>query len=136
MKLSDFDYKVIKTEKVKATQNKYDYINLSWWQNFNDEYLNGYIINLAGGNIKEIHLVNDGYRYVILLGGDEVKNNVLTVRDNVTKEEVIKHTKYKNVDIITFTFTNALVPLRSEGYLYTILIPHGRVLTSSLSVFW
>ena len=32
---------------------------------------NGYIINLAGGNIKEIHLVNDGYRYVILLGGED-----------------------------------------------------------------
>ncbi len=33
--------------------------------------LNGYIINLSGGNIKEIHLVNDGYRYVILLGGED-----------------------------------------------------------------
>ena len=30
----------------------------------------------------------------------------------------------------------ALVPKWREGYLYTILIPRGRVLTPSLSVFW
>ena len=30
----------------------------------------------------------------------------------------------------------ALVPKWSEGYLYTILIPRGRVLMPSLSVFW
>ena len=44
------DYKQIKTEKIKPTQNKYDYINLSWWQSFNDEFLNGYIIKAVENN--------------------------------------------------------------------------------------
>ena len=39
-----------KTEKVKQTQNKFDYINLSWWQGFNDEYLNSYIVKAIENN--------------------------------------------------------------------------------------
>ncbi len=31
---------------------------------------------------------------------------------------------------------SALIPKWSEGYLYTILIPRGRVLMPSLSAFW
>ena len=42
-----------------------------------------------------------------------------------------------NGDAIGHKWINpALVPLRSDGYLYAILIPRDRVLTSSLSVFW
>ena len=40
----------VKTEKVKPTDNKYDYINLSWWENFNDEHLTGYIIKAIENN--------------------------------------------------------------------------------------
>ena len=29
-----------KVKKVKPQKNKYEYINLAWWQQFNDEYLN------------------------------------------------------------------------------------------------
>ena len=32
----------IKWTKLKIT-NKYDFVNLPWWESFNDEYLNGYI---------------------------------------------------------------------------------------------
>jgi outer membrane protein TolC len=44
------DYKQIKTEKVKPTMNKYEYVNLSWWQGFNDEHLNSYIIKALENN--------------------------------------------------------------------------------------
>lgn len=40
----------VKTEKQQKTKwtklkitNKYDFVNLPWWESFNDEYLNGYI---------------------------------------------------------------------------------------------
>ena len=65
------DYKVIKTEKVKATQNKYDYINLSWWQNFNDELLTGYIIKAIENN-KDLKMAT--------LTIDEFYQNVVSQR--------------------------------------------------------
>jgi len=52
----------IKVEKVKvkkakktrwtnlAVKNKYDYINLDWWDGFNDEILNGYIVKAMDRN--------------------------------------------------------------------------------------
>lgn len=43
-------YEVIKTEKIKPTKDKYEYVNLAWWQNFNDEYLNTYIIKALENN--------------------------------------------------------------------------------------
>ena len=39
-----------KVEKIKPTENKFDYINLSWWQGFNDEYLNSYIVKALENN--------------------------------------------------------------------------------------
>lgn len=33
----------IKTEQVKENEDKFSYINMPWWQNFNDEYLTDYI---------------------------------------------------------------------------------------------
>ena len=33
-----------KTDKIVPAKNKYDYINMSWWSQFNDEYLNDYIV--------------------------------------------------------------------------------------------
>lgn len=32
-----------KSTKITPTKNKYEYINLTWWEGFNDEFLNGYI---------------------------------------------------------------------------------------------
>ena len=40
----------IKTEKVSPAINKHEYINMAWWQGFNDEYLNGYIIKALENN--------------------------------------------------------------------------------------
>jgi hypothetical protein len=47
---SKIEVKQIKTEKVRPTVNKYDYVNLSWWQGFNDELLNSYIIKAIENN--------------------------------------------------------------------------------------
>ena len=65
------DYKQIKTEKIKPTQNKYDYINLSWWQSFNDELLNGYIIKAVENN-KDLKMAS--------LTIDEFYQNVVAQR--------------------------------------------------------
>ena len=40
----------IKNEKITPTKNKHEYINMAWWQGFNDELLNGYIINALENN--------------------------------------------------------------------------------------
>lgn len=40
----------VKAEKIKPTQNKYDYVNLGWWQGFNDEHLNSYIVKALENN--------------------------------------------------------------------------------------
>lgn len=42
--------KNVKSKKVEYQNNKYEYINLSWWQGFNDEYLNNYIIKALENN--------------------------------------------------------------------------------------
>ena len=42
--------KKVKVEKIKPTKNKYEYVNLAWWQGFNDEHLNGYIIKAIENN--------------------------------------------------------------------------------------
>ena len=59
-------YKYIKqnkSEKVKPQKNKYEYINLSWWGQFNDEYLNDYIIRAVENNkdLKMASLTIDEY---------------------------------------------------------------------------
>ena len=43
-------YETIKIEKIKPTTDKYSYINLEWWNGFNDEYLNEYIIKAVENN--------------------------------------------------------------------------------------
>ena len=47
---SKVEIKQIKTERVNPTQNKYEYVNLSWWQGFNDEHLNNYILKALENN--------------------------------------------------------------------------------------
>lgn len=39
-----------KSVKITSNNNKYDYINLEWWQNFNDDYLNSYIVKAIENN--------------------------------------------------------------------------------------
>lgn len=39
-----------KIEKIRPTANKYDYINLEFWKNFNDEHLNSYIVKAIENN--------------------------------------------------------------------------------------
>lgn len=53
----------LKTEKVKPVKNKYEYINLDWWAQFNDEYLNDYIIKAVENNkdLKMASLTIDEY---------------------------------------------------------------------------
>lgn len=52
-----------KVKKVKPQKNKYEYINLTWWQQFNDEYLNDYIIKAMEKNqdLKIATLTIDEY---------------------------------------------------------------------------
>lgn len=47
---SKVEIKQIKTEKVKPTTNKYEYVNLAFWQGFNDEHLNAYIVKALENN--------------------------------------------------------------------------------------
>ena len=39
-----------KSAKIKPAKNKYEYINLAWWEGFNDEYLNDYIARAVENN--------------------------------------------------------------------------------------
>ena len=39
--------KVLKTQ---VTEYKFDYINLDWWKDYNDEYLEGYVLKAITGN--------------------------------------------------------------------------------------
>ena len=52
-----------KVKKVKPQKNKYEYINLAWWQEFNDEDLNDYIIQAMEKNkdLKIATLTIDEY---------------------------------------------------------------------------
>ena len=57
------DIKKHKSEKVLPQKNKYEYINLTWWAQFNDEYLNDYIIKAIENNkdLKMASLTIDEY---------------------------------------------------------------------------
>ncbi len=52
-----------KSKKVTPTKNKYEYINLAWWQGFNDALLDGYIIKALENNkdLKMATLTIDEY---------------------------------------------------------------------------
>ena len=65
------DYKQIKTEKIKTTLNKYEYINMNWWQCFNDEILNSYIVRAIDNN-KDLKMAT--------LTIDEFYQNVVSQR--------------------------------------------------------
>ena len=71
------DIKKHKSEKVTPKKNKYEYINMSWWAQFNDEYLNDYIIRAVENNkdLKMATLTMDGYyQNVIMQRAQEMPN--------------------------------------------------------------
>jgi len=63
------DIKKHKSEKIKPQSNKYEYINLAWWAQFNDNYLNDYIIRAVENN-KDLKMatlsVDEYYQKVIM----------------------------------------------------------------------
>ena len=71
------DIKKHKSEKVKPNKNKYEYINLAWWAQFNDEYLNDYIIRAVENN-KDLKMatltIDEYYQNVIMQRSKEIPN--------------------------------------------------------------
>ena len=69
------DIKKHKSEKVKPQNNKYEYINMAWWANFNDEYLNDYIIRAVENN-KDLKMatltIDEYYQNVIMQRSQEM----------------------------------------------------------------
>ena len=69
------DIKKHKSEKVKPTKNKYEYVNMAWWGNFNDEYLNDYIIRAVENN-KDLKMatltIDEYYQNVIVQRASEL----------------------------------------------------------------
>ncbi len=52
-----------KSEKIKPVKNKYEYVNMAWWGQFNDDILNDYIIKAVENNkdLKMATLTIDEY---------------------------------------------------------------------------
>ena len=71
------DIKKHKSEKVKPKKNKYEYINLAWWSQFNDEYLNDYIVRAVENN-KDLKMasltIDEYYQNVIMQRSQEMPN--------------------------------------------------------------
>ena len=67
----------LKTEKVKPVKNKYEYINLNWWADFNDELLNEYIIKAVENN-KDLKMatltIDEYYQNVVMQRAGEMPN--------------------------------------------------------------
>ena len=65
----------LKTEKIKPNKNKYEYVNLNWWANFNDEYLNDYIIKAVENN-KDLKMatltIDEYYQNVVMQRASEL----------------------------------------------------------------
>ena len=61
--------------KVKPTKNKYEYINLAWWAQFNDEYLNNYIVKAIENN-KDLKMatltIDEYYQNVVMQRAGEL----------------------------------------------------------------
>ena len=61
--------------KVKPTKNKYEYVNLAWWAQFNDEYLNDYIVKAVENN-KDLKMatltIDEYYQNVVMQRAGEL----------------------------------------------------------------
>ncbi len=64
-----------KTDKIQPVKNKYEYINMAWWNQFNDQYLNDYIIRAVENN-KDLKMatltMNEYYQNVIMQRAGEL----------------------------------------------------------------
>ena len=64
-----------KSEKIRPQKDKYQYINLSWWQQFNDEDLNNYIIKAVENN-KDLKMatltIDEYYQNIVMQGAGEL----------------------------------------------------------------
>ncbi len=64
-----------KVEKIKPVKNKYEYINLNWWNLFNDELLSGYIIKAVENN-KDLKMatltIDEYYQNVVMQRAGEL----------------------------------------------------------------
>ena len=64
-----------KSSKVLPQKNKYEYINLEWWENFNDEYLNEYIAKAVENN-KDLKMasltIDEFYQNVVMQRAGEL----------------------------------------------------------------
>ena len=71
------DIRKHKSEKVVPKKNKYEYINLAWWSQFNDEYLNDYIIRAVENN-KDLKMatltIDEYYQKVRMQRAQEMPN--------------------------------------------------------------
>ncbi len=68
-----------KNKKIKPVKNKYEYINMEWWQGFNDEFLNEYIVKAVENN-KDLKLatlsVEEYYQKVAIQRAGELPSVV------------------------------------------------------------
>ena len=64
-----------KSNKIQPQKNKYEYINLAWWGQFNDEYLNNYIIKAVENN-KDLKMatltIDEYYQNVVMQRANEL----------------------------------------------------------------
>ena len=63
------------SDKITPQKNKYEYINMAWWQQFNDDILNGYIIKAVENN-KDLKMatltIDEYYQNVIMQRAGEL----------------------------------------------------------------
>ncbi len=63
------------TQKIKPTNNKYEYVNLDWWKFFNDEFLNGYTVKAVENN-KDLKIatltIDEYYQNIVMQRASEL----------------------------------------------------------------
>ena len=64
-----------KSDKISPQKNKYEYVNMPWWQQFNDDILNGYIIKAVENN-KDLKMatltIDEYYQNVVMQRAGEL----------------------------------------------------------------
>ena len=59
-----------KVERIKPTANKFEYVNLDWWNGFNDKLMTGYIVKAIENN-KDLKMasltIDEFYQNMCLL---------------------------------------------------------------------
>lgn len=77
-----------KPKKVKPVKNKYEYVNLDWWKQFNDEHLNGYIVKAVENN-KDLKMatltIDEYYQNVVMQRAGELPSIQAGLMPGVSK---------------------------------------------------